>query len=304
MNTKNLKLFLLLIVLAAAAYAYQGPYQDWREKSRKPKNMFSALDAEKISKISIASAGKTTELERLDGRLRVGGSKGFFVRQDIADDVLKKLKEAGTSDLSVASVNPDKKSDFQLEDPNVLRISLFEGDATTSEFLVGGAGSDFTSAYVALPDIKEIYRLNVNLRSLFDREEWRDTTIFSSDREKITKIRFQYPTREFTVEKKDGSWQGTIPKKFEVKAEKLEEILAIMSNLTSQGIPDQSFNKTGLEKSAIIVQATGEGVDNTIMIGKEDGKERYFAKRSDSDNIYLVSKEQVRSLDKRPEDLK
>ena len=78
-----------------------------------------------------------------------------------------------------------------------------------------------------------------------------------------------------------------------------------MSNLTAISIPEQTFDNTGLEKNNIIVEATGEGINNTIMVGdaEDDEESRYYIKRGDSDNIYLITKEQRDALDNQIWDL-
>ena len=127
--------------------------------------------------------------------------------------------------------------------------------------------------------------------------EWRDLTIFSTAEEKIKKIRFQYPNREFTVEFKDDKWGGILPEKFTVNKGKIDKIAQIMSNLKAVEIPEQTFENTGLEKHLIIVEAAGEAIDNVLMIGNNrDGL--YYAKKGESDNIYLIDKSDRDELDK------
>ena len=80
-----------------------------------------------------------------------------------------------------------------------------------------------------------------------------------------------------------------------------------MSNLSSAEIPEQTFEGTGLENHEMIVQATGEELDHVLMIGgmkqleNEDDEEEeklYYAKKGDSDNIYLIREDQKDELQK------
>ncbi len=97
-----------------------------------------------------------------------------------------------------------------------------------------------------------------------------------------------------------------MPYSFEVDEDKISEILNIMSSLNAISIPEQIFDNTGLEKNNIIVEATGEEVNNILMIGDAENEEeiRYYAKRGDSDNIYLITKAQRDALDKQIWDLR
>lgn len=167
-----------------------------------------------------------------------------------------------------------------------------------ADFVIGKAGSDYMSAYISQPNTNNTYAVMVNLYDTFNQNDWRDKIIFSSEKDKIAKVRFQYPGREFVMEKDGESWTGKTPYKFKVDSKKIDEILDVMSDLSAVKIPEQNFTGTGLEKHLIIAQATGEGVDNTLMIGTENEDGLYYAKKGNSDNIYLISKEQRNELNK------
>lgn len=302
MSKKNLILGGVLIALIVFAYLYQGPLRKWQEGMGSKKNFFAKIDADKISKIEVIKSGKTTTLEREGNKLKVSGTKGFYVDGRTAEIILTNLKEASTAEFELVSSNKDKKEEFMVGEGGAL-VKLFTGDKEMVSFIAGKNSSDFVNTYVSKENSDDTYSVKVSL-AVFNQDEWRDATIFQSDSEKITKIRFQYPTREFTVEKKDGKWAGTLPYKFKVDEEKIKKIASLMSVLNSVKIPEQKFEGTGLEKNNIIVQATGEGVDNTLMIGDNNGEDYYYALRVGSDNIYLINKAQRDELDKKISDLK
>jgi hypothetical protein len=72
--------------------------------------------------------------------------------------------------------------------------------------------------------------------------------------------------------------------------------LGILENLRSADIPAQEFKGTGLEKNSLIIQVSGEGFDNTLMVGDCTKDNVCYAKRGDSDNIYFITKEQRDAL--------
>ncbi len=218
------------------------------------------------------------------------------------------LQDAAKAEMDLISKSKEKKSEFHTDEESGICVKLIQGGQTTVDFIVGKRAMDFTSAYISQPESDNTYSIKADLYSVFGISDWYDKTIFSSDKEKINKIRLQYPDREFTAEKTavDGvdAWEGTMPYKFNVNKDKIDKILDIMSNLTATEIPEQKFEGTGLEKHLIIAQATGEGIDNILMIGGDNGEELYYAKKSDSDNIYLIAKEQRDELYKRIDDLR
>ncbi len=312
MSRKNIILGIILIILVAAAYIYQGPWQEWRAEKNEVKNFLSDMDVEAVNRIEITRNGQTTVLVKTDDHWKVDGTKDFYVKESVADNLISSLKEASKAEVELVSENKEKKNSFETDEANGIHIVLKQGDKAMADFIVGKIANDYRCVYISQPDRNETYLLKAGLRSAVAQNDWRDKTIFSSPKDKITKIRFQYPRREFTVEKKDGKWQGVSPYAFKVDEDKIEKVLKIMSDLTAAKIPEQKFEGTGLEKHLIIVQATGEGVDNTLMIGeggpgdKDDKGEPlyYYVKRGDSDNIYLITREQRDELDKRIRDLK
>jgi hypothetical protein len=302
MNKKTFILGGILIVLVAFAYLYQGPLKKWQAGLGKSPNFLAKVDAKRIDKIEIVKEGKIVILEKQNDRYKVGGTKDFYVEQVTADSLINEIEEAAKADLELVSSNKDKKGELKTDDSGV-RVKLYQTGNMVADFIIGKMGSDFSSTYISTPNTDKTYSLGVNL-SVFNQPEWRDRTIFSSDKEKINKIRFQYPTQEFTVEKINDEWKGTKPYSFSVSKEKIDKILDMMSDSTAVEIPEQNFAGTGLEKNNIIIQATGDGVDNTLMIGDNNKDGNYYAKRGNSDNIYLITKSQRDELNKKIQELK
>ncbi len=297
MSKKNLLLGGILIILIVVAYLYHGPLKEWRESLGQPKNFLANVNVDEIEEILVINNGQETILEKSGENFKVSGTKDFYVKDRIAKEIISSLAEATEAKLELVSNNKEKKNEFQT-DENGFQIKIYQSGKQVADFIVGKMAPDYESIYISPNGADNTYIIEADLRSPFNQSEWRNDEIFFSDKEKINKIRFQYPTREFTIEKKDDKWQGTIPYGFAVSNEKIEEILNIMSNLTAAGIPEQDFSKSGLDQHLIIVQATGEGVDNTIMVGVADEDNSYYVKKASGDNIYLITEEERDELDK------
>ncbi|MCG2695676.1 DUF4340 domain-containing protein [Candidatus Parcubacteria bacterium] len=331
MDKKTLKLAIILIILIALAYFYQGPFKDWKSDLGKPDNFLAKIDASQIDKIEIIKNGETAVLIKENDKWKIAGTKDFYVEENLADSLNKALGEAISADVELVSSNKDKKSEFKTNLEQGVGVKLFQNEENEiANFVIGKTGNDF-STYVSESNLDETYKIKINLSGLFSRDSWYDKNIFLSDKEKISKIRFQYPDREFIItktqkhentetletEKLEYEWEGISPYEFSVDENKIDEILNIMSNLIAAKIPEQTFDGTGLEKNLIIAQATGEGIDNILMVGgalqngstalRDYGanaeEELYYAKKGDSDNIYLITKEQRDELDKNIKDL-
>jgi len=304
MNKKTLIWGIILVALIAFGFAYQGPIKTWQNNLGKPKNILSGLDAAKITKIELTKSNKTTVLENKNNQWLINlNGKDFPADKQYTDKLIKDLGDAAKKDLELVSSNKDRQVDFETNNLGV-KIKLTT-DSKTLEFIIGKMGNDFNSTYLAKINSPETYLLALNLRESADVPEWRDLTIFTADKTVYNKIRLQYPGQEILLEKNDKGWSATKPKKITVNTDKVDKILTIMSALRAEEIPEQTFKGTGLEKNLIIIQATGDNLDNTLMIGDNaPGKELYYAKRGDSDRIYLIAKASRDELVKKVDDLK
>lgn len=329
------KLIIILIIFWGAAYLFSGPVEEWKAK-RQNDNPLKKIAVEDVEKIEIVKNGATTTLSKEGESLKVEGTKDFYVDEETSEKITQGLLELKEAGFDLVSSKEDKKEEFGTATSAGLNLKIFPEGENAISLIIGKLSGDFLKNYISLPDLSNTYSIKENLLAIFDKTEWRSKVIFSSDKNKITKIRFQHPDQEFAVERKEleyisaqtsenatssedeadkaagadltprHAWQGVAPYEFQAKGEELDEVLEIMANLEAAKIPAQVFAGTGLKKHALIVEATGEGINNTIMVGdlyaatstQTSGKELYYAKKGDSDNIYLITSEQREILDK------
>ncbi len=309
MSKQNIILGIIFVVLLGLAFAYQ-PLKDWYENYHKDKNFFVNINFDDVNRMEVEGEKKIVLIREGD-KWKIDGTKDFYLNEGRATRIKNAFEEAKKNNLDIISENKEKKEQFLTNEKGV-RVKLFKDNDLVCDFIVGKLASDFRSTYISKPDLDKTYLVKANFNGAFNHDDWYDKTIFSTSKDKITKIRMQYPNREFTIEKiKDGDkekWEGVLPYKFSVDEKKIDKILDIMTSLRAAKIPEQKFEGTGLEKHLIIVEASGDDVDNIIMIGDaykgENGEELYYAKRGDSDNIYLITKEQRDELDKTIRDLR
>ncbi len=309
MSKQNIILGIIFISLLGLAFAYQ-PLKDWYVNRQKDKNFFVDINFDEINKMEIEGEKKIVLIREGD-KWKIDGTKDFYLNEGHATRIKDAFEEAKKNNLDVISENKEKKEQF-LTNGKGVRVKLFKDDNLVCDFIVGKLASDFRSTYILKPESNKTYLVKANFNGAFNHDDWYDKTIFSTSKNKITKIRMQYPNREFTIEKiKDGDkekWEGVLPYKFTVDEKKIDKILDIMTSLRATKIPEQKFEGTGLEKHLIIVEASGDDVDNIIMIGDiykdKSGKELYYAKKGNSDNIYLITKKQRDELNKTIKDLK
>jgi len=315
MFKKNLILGGVLVLLIISAYIYQGPFQEWQRKKSLPKNFLTKIKTEEINKIEISNQKSTTMLEKINNRWKIGGTKDFFVNDDMAKNLTESLQELTKTEFELVSSNKEKQNSFFSAEQNS-NIKLYNDEGLKFEFLIGKMGPDFRSSYITKTDTKETYLAKTSL-FVFHQPDWRDKVILKNNQENINKIRLQYNGKKLIVEKqvgvikseddkKEGEeseektevfWKSTEPKNIDIDQDKIKKVLNIMADLQAIAIPEQTFDNTGLEKNSIIIQVTGEGIDQTLMIGDANKDNQYYVKRGDSDNIYLINEDQKNILE-------
>lgn len=301
-----------MLILIVGSWLFNGPIKEWQAEWSKPKNFFAELDFALINQIEITEGEESMKLVLTDNRWLIDGTKDFFVVEETMEMIKTSLEKARDAELELVGENPDKKGDFSTGETGV-QIKLRQGETVLFDFVQGSASDDFTGSYFSEAEQDKTFFVPANLNNAFVRDDWFDKTIFAFAEEKVNRVRFQYPKTEFMVEKKEDNvkstedetlyfWEGTEPYQFRVDDEKIKNIINSLSSLEASSIPAQTFEGTGLEKNLIIVEVSlDDESSHTIMVGISPNEEadtvEFFAKRGDSDNIYMIRKDIRDSLD-------
>ena len=289
------------MVLIVFAYVQQGPWQDWKTKTKKIDNFLSIIYIDMIEKREITQGTSTVSLEKNNESWKVGGTKDFYVKESTAKRLREALGEVVNGNLELVSKNENNKKEFGVDESGI-SVKIVQGGIDYN-FIIGKVGPTASVCYIAPKDKKETYLLDTNVRTAFIKDEWRDNKIFSFVPERIKSVRFQYPTGEFISEKIENVWQGIRPNKFAVSEKKVMGVLEVMANLEASEIPEQTFSGTGLEKNSIIIEAVDSFGSYIVMIGDANSAGLYYAKKGSSDNIYLISEDDKKVFDLKIADL-
>lgn len=302
MSKKNFILLGIFIFLAFTAFLIKGPIKNW-QSDKEDNNFFANIIFEKINKIEVIGNDSKIILEKDEAEWKIAETKSFYIDPYLKSELNNLLQNLDGAKFDLVSENTEKKSDFMGK--SGIQVKIYEDDYLINEFLVGKIGTDYPSTYISELDSDIVYMVNQDFYSVFSASDWYDKTIISLNTDLVNKIRVQHGDRQYTLELDEKKWIGVLPSEFVVDQEKVNSLLEIVYDLSAVKIPEQKFEGTGLEKNNLILQFIGDGVDKTIMIGdKNEEGENYFAKRADSDNLYLISEEQKNSLDLKITDIK
>jgi hypothetical protein len=305
MNKKNFTLIIILALLIILAYLYQGPWQSWRANKNVTKNFLASVNVDQANRIEITKNGETTTLVLNGSRWKIDGTKDFYVSDANAQNVVARLKDLTATQLELVSTNQTKKIDFNTDSISGVNVKLNQGSKEIASFIVGKINGNYTGTYLSPTGLANTtYLTKVDIYDAFVQNDWYDKNIFASDKTKINSVKFKNNGKEFNVAKQGDDWYATGTTKIKLNKDKVNGIVDLLASLVAAAIPDQNATSTGLSNSQLVVQATGDGIDNTIIVGNDNGQGQYYVKRENSDNIYLIAKAERDKLNVQIKDLK
>ena len=139
---------------------------------------------------------------------------------------------------------------------------------------------------------------------------WRDKTLISFDRDKLTKINLTHGKQLIALQKKGDQWELTEPLKTKAENWGVESLTIDLQGTKAEGFidhPDKPESWYGFDKPQLEVSLwlEGEETPQKVVIGKqEEDKTTHYARSSQSPTIYLVKTEDVDKLKKTPFDLR
>lgn len=153
--------------------------------------------------------------------------------------------------------------------------------------------------YVRLAGEKRVFTTAGRLKSKLDREarQWRDRQVVSFDKEKASRLTLNSDDEKLVFTKgEDGKWNfetrpAAVTDDYKLDSEKVQQVINALANLNASEFVDENVNLTEEGIQPPLNSATVEikdGAPITIFLGKENDK-KYYAKKSDGDQVYLVS---------------
>jgi hypothetical protein len=298
MSKKNLIYFGIFAFLVLVALLAIDP-------NKSKNNILSGLENDKVNKIEIVKGEQRVVLEKSGTDWKIADTKDFYVSAHLKNELNNLFVGIKNAKIDLVSENDIKK--LELINETGILAKFYNEENIIKEVQIGKIGSDYPSTYISMPNSDISYLINKDLFSLFGTSQWHDKTILALDADLINKIRIQHGNQEFKLElNEDDEWQVVAPSQFEAKEEeKIMDMLELIDYLEAVEIPEQNFAGTGLEKNNLILQFSGEGIDQTLMVGdKKPDSNKYYIKRGDSDNIYLITEDQKNILDIKISDLR
>ncbi len=196
---------------------------------------------------------------------------------------------------SVVSDKPEKHSVFQVDSLGT-RITLFEKGAEKSSFILGKPGTSYSEMYARRSTSNDVDLVAGASSYVFNRhvKEWRDRTIFSTFRDNLKEVRYQYGDTTFVLAVRDSSWMIG---KDSTQGEVVSNLLSTLSNVQADDFVDTLVARPAKPTA----QISYAGTQLTFFYVKQG--EKYLVQSSTSPQWFEVQSWRASQILKRKKDI-
>ena len=219
---------LLVVILVLIAVVLIFKFSDKKEKTFRSKVI--DIDPYEITAMEITDPkqDRHMRMEKIDSLhwLLSSDGKEYGADRDGIINALHMLNDVKTD--FIAATKEDKWAEYQVADTNGVRVKLYNGNELVEDVYIGkfsykmdknqqmnqNQQPDMTS-YIRPESEDNVYAFKGVLRMNFAvaPEHFRNKSAISQKFDKISKLTYKYPDKEFNIEKIDGKWffNGVIP---------------------------------------------------------------------------------------------
>ncbi|HXG37564.1 MAG TPA: DUF4340 domain-containing protein, partial [Bacteroidota bacterium] len=196
---------------------------------------------------------------------------------------------------NIVSSNTQKHNLFQVDSTGT-QVVVYEKGTQKASFIFGKTGPTFSDSYARLAGSNDVALVTGAYAYTFNRpiKEWRDRTIFSTPKENIKQVEFQFGDTTFTLAFQDSTWKIG---KDSVDASTVESFLSSLSKFEC----DEFVDSIPSPLPKLTAQIAVAGTQIRFHHVKDGAK--YFVQTSASPQWFEVQPWRADQLLKRKKDL-
>lgn len=198
-------LIALLVVLAGAAYLVTMKPGE-KSISTEAGETFVQIDSLAVDKIEIKAPASSVTLEKKGIEWFVQSPISYRADQTNVANTIQQIKAMQVK--NIVSSNAQKHVLFQV-DTTGTQVVVYEKGAPKASFIFGKTGPTFSESYARLTGSNDVALVTGAYAYTFNRsiKEWRDRTIFTTPKENIKQVEFQFGDTMFTLVFQDSTWK-------------------------------------------------------------------------------------------------
>jgi hypothetical protein len=263
------------------------------------RSLYEDFAPEAVTRIRIEGADTTAVLVKADQVWFVASEDSFPAEAQAVEAMLTSVKDFSRKDI--ISSNPAKQSLYQVDSTGVFVTLKDAGSRTLVEFVVGKPGPDYQSTYVRDVASDDVILAPGYLRPTFDRgaRTWQDRTIYSFEPGAITEIEIRRPGERMVLVRDDaGEWFVTRPESSACDPNRISRLTRTLAYLRCEEFAGRApVPGSGLaEADSSIGFRTVDGRREELLFGSRKEDRHTFAKRADSEIVYLLATHKVDAM--------
>lgn len=283
---------LLAVLLIVAVLVMQKPGE--RSSSGTTGVALAVIDSLAVDKIELRTAASSVVLQKNGVEWYIQEPVSYRADQSTVAAFLHDSKSMEVT--NVVSNKPEKHSVFQVDSTGT-QVRIFEKGAEKASFIVGKPTTSYSEIYARRSGSDEVLLVTGGSAYNFSRpvKEWRDKTIFSTARDNIKEVHYQYGDTSFVLAFKDSAW-------FIGKDSTQESVVNnLMSSLSSVQADD--FVDTLMQRPPkITAQVAYAGIQLNFFFVKQG--EKYLVQSSTSPQWFEMLNWRANEILKRKQDIR
>ena len=227
---------LFVILLIAAFFVLQKPGE--RSANTASTGLLFTIDSLLVDKIEINTPASSLVLEKRGVEWFVAKPINYKADQANACQIIHQIKNLEIKD--VISNIPEKQSVFQVDQTGI-QIKVYEKGSEKAAFVLGKMAASYLESYARRLNSNDVLVVEGASSYMFDRsiKEWRDKTIFTTPKENIKEVRYQYGDTTFNIAFSDSAW---FIGKDKAQQSVVEGVLSSLSNLQADDFIDSTIS--------------------------------------------------------------
>ncbi len=292
MKRSTLLLIGILAALGIVTYiVLQRPGEASSDASSR--EMLVRYDSSAVDRMEVTAGGSTVRLALEGGKWMIVAPVHFRADENAINSAISRGRKIEVR--GVVSNNPEKQGVFQVDSTGTI-VKFFEHGTEKTAFRIGKPGTTYDETYVRREGDGDVLVAEGPLAYLYVKspEDWRDRTIFKTDRDRITEIRYRYGDTTFSVVFADSLWKVDAQP---AAPAAIQNLLGTVSHYLANDFLDSSFTPGG--PPAALVEVSGTQI--RFYHASDGGK--YIVQSSADPQWYVVEPYRAQDLLKRKKDL-
>ncbi len=227
---------LFVALLMAAFLVLQKPGEQSAHSASA--GFFTDIDSVSVDKIEIKTPTVFLVLEKRGTEWCIVQPINYKANQTNVGQIIHQIKNLEVK--STVSSKSEKHSVFQVDQTGT-DVKVYEKGIEKTSFVIGKMAANYTESYARKLNSNDVLLVEGAYSYLFSRplKEWRDKTIFTTPKESIKEVHYQYGDTTFTAAFKDSVWSIG---KDKVQQSAIDGILSSLSNLQADDFIDSTLS--------------------------------------------------------------